>query len=337
MAAEGGRGVVELSSGAGCAVPPAVLEAVAADWMLEFACCCLCRHFREECTAEFRRWRDVAQALINGLSNIPTHQKKMVYLCQVLIRIGEGKELEWHFKNKERISALESALSFWTSLEKEEVKLDKLHEDIHRLLQIQAVAVHMEKGYFKEADEVLERLFTDSESDKPLRVKLKTIIKSKDPYIPFLQNFSYSHLISKIKTYIEIFMKDNETNFLMQAATKEVESKGLSAAEVQNQIMNVNESHKNSLETKQRPHSQKHKGNQVLESLNNLQNVENGGDACGRKRQRWTCKEDMELKSGVREFGVGKWAKILVHGHFNNRTSVMLKDRWRTLCRMDQT
>ncbi|NXP75662.1 TERF1 factor, partial [Ramphastos sulfuratus] len=311
-------------------------EAVAADWMLEFACYCLCRHFREECAAEFQRWRDVAQALINGLSNIPTHQKKIVYLCQLLIRIGEGKELEWHFKNKERISALESALSFWTSLEREEVKLDKLHEDIHRLLQIQAVAVHMEKGYFKEAAEVLERLFTDSESDKSLRVKLATIIKNKDPYVPFLQNFSYSHLISKIKSYIEIFMKDNETNFLIQAATKKVESKGLSATEMQNQTVNVNKTHKNSLDTKQRfvDFSLVWMPTNCLLGLNNLQNVENRGDGCGRKRQRWTYKEDLELKSGVREFGVGNWAKILVRGNFNNRTSVMLKDRWRTLCRI---
>lgn len=41
--------------------PPAEVEAVAADWMLEFACYCLCRHFGEESSAEFRRWRDVAQ------------------------------------------------------------------------------------------------------------------------------------------------------------------------------------------------------------------------------------------------------------------------------------
>ncbi|NXX55572.1 TERF1 factor, partial [Scopus umbretta] len=201
---------------------------VAADWMLEFACSCLCRHFGEECAAEFWRWQAVAQgegaaaaaaaggALINGLSKIPTHQKKTVYLCQLLIRTAKGRNLECHFENDQRISPLESALSFWTLLEKEEIKLEKLHEDIRRLIQIQIVAVHMEKGYFKEATEVLERLFTDSESDKPLRVKLATVIKSKDPYVPLLQSFSYNLLISKIKSYIELYMKENETNFLIQ-------------------------------------------------------------------------------------------------------------------------
>ncbi|NWV30849.1 TERF1 factor, partial [Grantiella picta] len=191
-------------------------EAVAAEWMLEFACSCLCRHFAERGGAEFQRWRDVAQALINGLSQIPPHQKKMVYLCQLLIRVEQGKNLGLQFENDKRISPLESALSFWTLLEMEEIKLGKLHEDIHRLIQIQIVAVHMEKGYFKEAAEVLERLFTDSESDKPLRVKLATVIKTKDPYVPLLQSFSYSLLISKIKSYIERFMKENENNFLIQ-------------------------------------------------------------------------------------------------------------------------
>lgn len=50
------------SSSVGVCLPsPAEVEAVAADWMLEFACCCLCRHFREGSAAEFRRWGDVAQ------------------------------------------------------------------------------------------------------------------------------------------------------------------------------------------------------------------------------------------------------------------------------------
>ncbi|XP_065485712.1 telomeric repeat-binding factor 1 [Caloenas nicobarica] len=305
--------------------------------MLEFACSCLCRHFGEGCAAQLRRWRDVALALINGLSKIPTHQKKTVYLCQLLIRIAEGKNLECHFEKDQRISPLESALSFWTSLEREEIKLEKLHEDIRCLIQIQIVAVYMESGYFKEAAEVLERLFTDSESDKPLRMKLATIIKSKDPYVPLLQSFNYNLLISKIKSYIEPFMKGNETNFLIQAATKQVESKGLGAIALQNKTVNVDENDESNLKTNQRPHlGFKCRANSVLQSLHNLQNVKKHGDAsaCGRKRQRWTYKEDLALKSGVREFGVGNWAKILVHGDFNNRTSVMLKDRWRTLCRI---
>ncbi|XP_009333348.1 PREDICTED: telomeric repeat-binding factor 1 [Pygoscelis adeliae] len=305
--------------------------------------------------------KQVQKALINGLSRIPTHQKKMVYLCQLLIRIAKGKNLECHFENDQRISPLESALSFWTLLEREEIKLEKLHEDIRRLIQIQIVAVYMENGYFKEAAEVLERLFTDSESDKPLRVKLTTIIKSKDPYVPLLQSFSYNLLISKIKSYIELFMKENESNFLIQAATKQVESKGLGATALQDKTVSVNENDKTNLETKQRSMKEQqsitsqspgniknstvrtHSGwkcrvSSVPQSLNSLQNVEKHGDAlaCGRRRQRWTYKEDLELKSGIREFGVGNWAKILVHGDFNNRTSVMLKDRWRTLCRIEQ-
>ncbi|XP_068253074.1 telomeric repeat-binding factor 1 [Nyctibius grandis] len=361
LLAEAGGGGRGCGCGCACSPPPAEVEAVAADWMLEFACYCVCRHFGERCAAEFRRWSAVAQALINGLSKIPAHQKKTVYLCQLLIRIAKGKNLECHFENDQRISPLESALSFWTLLEREGIKLEKLQEDIRRLIQIQIVAVHMENGYFKEAAEVLERLFTDSESDKPLRVKLATVIKSKDPYVPLLQSFSYKLLISKMKSYIELFMKENETNFLIQAATKQVESKGLGATALQNKTVNVNENDESNLETKQRlmkkqqnitnqspgdikkttvrPHpGQKHRVSNVLQSLDSLQNVEKHGDswACGRRRQRWTYKEDMELKSGVREFGVGNWAKILVHGDFNNRTSVMLKDRWRTLCRIEQ-
>ncbi|XP_074738936.1 telomeric repeat-binding factor 1 isoform X3 [Strix uralensis] len=319
------------SGGAGgsSSPPPAEVEAVAAGWMLEFACYCMCRHFGEGCAAEFRRWGNVAQ--------------------------------ECHFENDKRISPLESALPFWTLLEREENKLEKLHEDIRLLIQIQIVAVHMENGYFREAAEVLERLYTDSDSDKPLRVKLATVIRSKDPYVPLLQSFSYDLLISKVKSYIELFMKETETNFLIQAATKQVESNGLGATTLQNKTVNV-EDDKRNLETKQRPHlGQKHRVSSVLQNnsgvkeikrldnwknrlykklggLNSLQNVETHGDALasGRRRQRWTYKEDLELKSGIRKFGVGNWAKILVHGDFNNRTSVMLKDRWRTLCRIEQ-
>ncbi|XP_061198974.1 telomeric repeat-binding factor 1 isoform X3 [Neopsephotus bourkii] len=229
----------------------AEVKAVAAGWMLEFSCSCLCRHFGDGCPAEFQRWSDVAQALINGLSKIPTHQEKNVYLCQLLIRIAKGKKLECYFENQKRISPLESALSFWTLLEREEVELEKLHKDIRQLIQIQIVAVYMENGYFREAAEALERLFTGSESDKPLRMKLATVIKSKDPHVPLLQTFSYNVLISKIKSYIELFMKENETNFLLQAAMKEVESQGPGAIALQSKTVNADKNDKKNLETRQ--------------------------------------------------------------------------------------
>ncbi|OWK55533.1 Telomeric repeat-binding factor 1 [Lonchura striata] len=281
-AARGSLGAADGSGSSVDSAPPEVVEAVATEWMLEFACSSLCRHFAEQSGPQFWRWRDVAQ-----VENDVCGEED----CMCVV-------------------GLTSAI----------------------------VAVHMENRYFKEAAEVLERLFTDSESDKPLRVKLATIIKTKDPYVPLLQSFSYSLLIRKIKSYIELFMKENETNFLRQEATKHVTSKGLRAT-LQNRPVEVNENDKNDLETKQSVHSAFKIMYILVRCLNDLQNVGKNGVslACSRKRQLWTHKEDLELKSGVRQFGVGNWAKILAHGNFNNRTSVMLKDRWRTLSKIKQS
>nr|XP_015208884.1 PREDICTED: telomeric repeat-binding factor 1 isoform X2 [Lepisosteus oculatus] len=50
-----------------------------------------------------------------------------------------------------------------------------------------------------------------------------------------------------------------------------------------------------------------------------------------RVKRHWTFEENQALKAGVRRYGEGNWAKILKHFEFNNRTGVMLKDRWRTM------
>ncbi|KZF20478.1 hypothetical protein L228DRAFT_28727 [Xylona heveae TC161] len=53
-----------------------------------------------------------------------------------------------------------------------------------------------------------------------------------------------------------------------------------------------------------------------------------------RPRKKWTEEETDDLLRGVALFGIGCWKKILSHSEFtfNNRSSIDLKDRFRTCC-----
>jgi hypothetical protein len=51
-----------------------------------------------------------------------------------------------------------------------------------------------------------------------------------------------------------------------------------------------------------------------------------------RAYNRWTEDEVRALQHGVTRFGIGQWTKILRNSReFNNRSTVDLKDKWRTL------
>uniref|UniRef100_A0A8D0HQK9 Telomeric repeat-binding factor n=1 Tax=Sphenodon punctatus TaxID=8508 RepID=A0A8D0HQK9_SPHPU len=283
-------------------------ETVAVGWMLDFSCRCLCRHFCEGRRRDFERTRNQVSFQI-----IETHQMKTVYLCQFLMRIAEGKTLDSRFESDQKISPLESALSVWSLLEQEQSEPDKLHEDICRLICIQAVAVHMEKGYFKEAAEVIERLFPE--------MKLAMITKQKDPYHPFFQSFSYNLMVDKIKNYINIFLNEKTNCRLLKAATEEAKIKRLGTTTSQDKQRIVTETINKNLEIKQR----------FVTRMSNKTMLQCYLKCCN----RWTWEEDQKLKEGVKKFGVGKWTKILLHYNFNNRTDVMLKDRWRTMAKLN--
>uniref|UniRef100_G3SHY3 Telomeric repeat-binding factor n=1 Tax=Gorilla gorilla gorilla TaxID=9595 RepID=G3SHY3_GORGO len=357
-------------------------EAVAAGWMLDFLCLSLCRAFRDGRSEDFRRTRNSAEAIIHGLSSLTAYQLRTIYICQFLTRIAAGKTLDAQFENDERITPLESALMIWGSIEKEH---DKLHEEIQNLIKIQAIAVCMENGNFKEAEEVFERIFGDPNSHMPFKSKLLMIISQKDTFHSFFQHFSYNHMMEKIKSYVNYVLSEKSSTFLMKAAAKVVESKRTrtitsqdkpsgndvemeteanldtrkSVSDKQSAVTESSEgtvsllrSHKNLFlsklqrGTQQQDLSKKERRVGTLQSTKKKKESRRATESRipvsksqpvtpekhrARKRQAWLWEEDKNLRSGVRKYGEGNWSKILLHYKFNNRTSVMLKDRWRTM------
>uniref|UniRef100_A0A2I3HEF3 Uncharacterized protein n=1 Tax=Nomascus leucogenys TaxID=61853 RepID=A0A2I3HEF3_NOMLE len=237
------------------------------------------------------------------------------------------------------------------SIEKEH---DKLHEEIQNLIKIQATAVCMENGNFTEAEEVFERIFGDPNSYMPLKSKLLMIISQKDTFHSFFQHFSYNHMMEKIKTYVNYVLNDKSSTFRMKAAAKVVESKRTRTitsqdkpndndveTETEANLDTRKRSHKNLFLSKLQHGIQQQHLNKKERRVGTLQTTENRIPVSksqpvtpethrARKRQAWLWEEDKNLRSGVRKHGEGNWSKILLHYKFNNRTSVMLKDRWRT-------
>ncbi|XP_058033082.1 telomeric repeat-binding factor 1 isoform X2 [Ahaetulla prasina] len=313
----------------------AEVESIAAGWMLDFACRCLCRHFCEGNRSDFERSRDLALTVIKGLHKIETHQRETVCLCQLLTYIAEGKIFDSDFGDDQRLSPLENALSVWISFLKTQSKQDKLQKDIKYLIQIQ-----------------------------PLRMKLSAVSKQKDPYHPFLRFFNFNLLTERIKMYISIFLKKETNNFLMKEATNKVKTKSLENIMVPIQCDSTVETNKeNHLKNtpntllKLHKHSCSLPGQSFWEPRKILispkpknikrkthpckKNLQNTTDALQdeflpacQKKKPWKWEEDQKLKNGVQKFGVGNWMKILQNYDFNNRTNVMLKDRWRTLVKL---
>uniref|UniRef100_A0A2I3RLC2 Telomeric repeat-binding factor n=1 Tax=Pan troglodytes TaxID=9598 RepID=A0A2I3RLC2_PANTR len=312
-------------------------KAMAAGWMLDFLRLSLCGAFREGRSEDFRGTRNSAEAIIHGLSSLTAYQLRTIYICQFLTRIAAGKTLDAQFENDERITPLESALMIWGSIEKEH---DQLHEEIQNLIKIQATAVCMENGNFKEAEEVFERIFGDPNFHMPLKSKLLMIISQKDTFHSFFQHFRYNHMREKIKNYVNYVLSEKSSTFLMKAAAKVVESKRTSTVTSQDkpngndaEMETEKKSHKNLFLSKLQHGTQKKESRRATESripVSKSQPVTPEKHRA-RKRQAWLWKEDKNLRCGVRKYGEGNWSKILLHYKFNSWTSVMLKDRWRTM------
>ncbi|XP_061621795.1 telomeric repeat binding factor a [Phyllopteryx taeniolatus] len=53
------------------------------------------------------------------------------------------------------------------------------------------------------------------------------------------------------------------------------------------------------------------------------------------RKRKWTEEESQKLRNGVKKFGEGNWSKIKAYYSFRERTNVHLKDRWRTMKKLN--
>uniref|UniRef100_UPI00398F4F4C telomeric repeat-binding factor 1 isoform X3 n=1 Tax=Pristiophorus japonicus TaxID=55135 RepID=UPI00398F4F4C len=319
---------------------------VASSWIVDFMCYCLCQYFGAGLYAEFRVVRDAMNDV--------------------------------QFDKNESITPLESALLILIEMaDSKELKKDALYADLKQLLQIQSVAVCIEKGDFKKASEVLKRQFQEnmaSESDQSIKRKLSFVISKKDPYHKFLNNFSNNRLVDSAESLAHRMLSEKKSNFLFQAATKVVQSKKKRDAKLDSSgdedgkcsddlsrretVGELNNTESNTQRSKRQLYSfVEQKGWKPMESeavkglagkrkrssvrkkritsSGHLAKIKKKSRSVNsevpRKKRPWLWEEDMQLKEGVRRFGSGNWTKIWEHCEFNNRTSVMLKDRWRTM------
>ncbi|XP_053323443.1 telomeric repeat-binding factor 1 [Spea bombifrons] len=401
---------------------------VASEWVFDFLFAGLCYYFKEDRTEDFQRTGKALEVILEGMPVLDPDRNKAVYIAQFLTCVSEGKSLDTQFELDERVTPLESAAMFLDEIEEEKENLKNLIKDIKCIVKVQAVAICMEKGRFKMSSEVLDRLFPESESNKYLKMKLAMIVGKKDPYHAFLENFSYTKMLTKIKVYIELILQERSPAFLLKVATKVVAAKAekmvgnqtekkdanllnnerlksdavsLSSestvgfhqmtqttestreddspsstnarSAVQEHMSDINHNEiavdgnteeakvdanacsercqrrlfSFELQTPWEPDKQT-TGNTLIgrvklgkrnrENQETLKSVKTGlspVSAAPKKRQHWTWEEDELLKKGVKKYGVGNWRKILVHFEFNNRTGVMLKDRWRTMKKLN--
>uniref|UniRef100_UPI003AAA7D48 telomeric repeat-binding factor 1 n=1 Tax=Centroberyx gerrardi TaxID=166262 RepID=UPI003AAA7D48 len=198
------------------------ITAVATGWMLDFSFVSLCRHFKEGEVDEFTETLSTFQAIAEGHSLKTDHgQKRMI--CAFLARIMHGKDFDVQFEEDDSVMPLMSAASIWPAL-RDTVADESLFENIANLLFVQSVAVCLEKGQRSMASSALKWFEKKHDFPQNLRVKLSTIVTQRDTYHPFLLSFSFSRLLETVRSYLDAYLEKNPSDYLLQAATKMVQS-----------------------------------------------------------------------------------------------------------------
>ncbi|XP_008305838.1 telomeric repeat-binding factor 1 [Cynoglossus semilaevis] len=343
---------------------------VATDWMLDFMFLKLCRHFKEQKFEEFNQTLAVFESMsVNSPLNGDRRAEKTL-ISAFLARVMHGKELDCRFDDGDDcVMPLMSASTIWPKLQ-DAVADGNVFKNITILLFVQSVAVCLEKDQHKSASSALKWFDNNLELPKNLAVKVATVVSQRKTYHPLLTTFSFNHLLASVQSFLDAYLEENPSDYLLKEATKAASSSKNcgdlkdSADEDTSETANISdkepdkkltkENRKKNLRTKRSlmstkitnlwlpdsPYlkkpciSVKRLSEEEITLVTSPNKMEETMISRRRGKKKWTPGLDQCLIEGVKRHGVGKWARILLDDDFEGRTGTMLKDRWRVLVKL---
>ncbi|XP_063801519.1 telomeric repeat-binding factor 2 isoform X3 [Pseudophryne corroboree] len=346
-------------------------ESVVNQWVLDYFFHLAMEAFRTGRHDDFAEIRDIISVLIQRPFVCMEKNTDILRVMQCLSRIEEGEDTDCTFDEENSETPLESAVGILDlinsemSLDKEVIKANK------QMLKEAAVVACIKKQQFGKASKILKKYIPNHSVTKELRKDLLRIIQSKSLNHPLVANFSLSAIKQKMYEMFEKQINNTPSFLLTVAqkghADLNAESKGPQTPKLQpkqrmenEQVQNESPStsklktpkshHKDSTNT---PKGVVSKDCIVNKSSNVSEqdtwsdedalfrpeiSVERGASKATNntsspvvRKQKWTVEETEWIRCGVKKYGEGNWSKILRNYAFRNRTSVMIKDRWRTM------
>ncbi|XP_053716916.1 telomeric repeat-binding factor 1 [Synchiropus splendidus] len=344
-------------------VPFSHVTAVATEWMLDFHFVSLCRCFKEGEQEAFSEILSSFESMFHCAStkgDILDDQKFMI--SALMARVMHAKQFDVFFEDDEKVMPLMSAAKVWLQL-KAAVNDEEQFHNIMTLLVVQSVAVCLTNGTRSSAKCALKWLESTPDIPHNITVKLTTVVEKGDAYHPLIASFNFDRLMTAIHSFLDSYLRRNPCDFILKEATKMIQNSRnigrCGSTRTQNSEMKTEDVGNGNAEKADITTAIKHKRKLLSTKTQELWNPasskkpyiclsripspdlqqqlmpkQKSQTTCEKKRkppQKWTTEQDEQLKKGVKQFGAGKWSRILLAYNFEDRTSVMLKDRWRIL------
>ncbi|XP_030204226.1 telomeric repeat-binding factor 1 [Gadus morhua] len=317
------------------------VKALVSKWILDFSFTSLCQHFKEDKLNDFDLALKKLEANCEGCMTqkwqIAAFLGRVMHGSQITDAVEEGGGY---------MMPLMVATSLWRTL-RDTMADEEEYNAITTLLHVQSVAVCLKEGRRDLASTALKWLKETQNLPKNMAIKLSTLVAKGDSNHPYMRNFQYQRLQEKLQLYLDHFLAENPSDFLLKAAITVARSSRSPHPESSGvQDLSSSQSTEDSLPDFKRPKKRllnvtkqglwlPQSSKKPLKKSPRLsaQSATAPAPPPKKGRKKWTPFMDEVLTKAVRKHGEGNWKHMLLDHDFNGRTGVMLKDRWRILKR----